>query len=193
MLQELLFYETVHTAALSLRAVEEIRATDDIHRLELQVVDILPDREQEPWQLRIEQQSRFRHSLFGTEYPCIELSLPLWIIQPQMPGYLELVAASAAPCLDHQRFTHTASVTWDPDSGQMAVYSQLRQWEQAQTTLIARLTEHVRDVVALAYLTSFRMWQLRFRQQVPEAVSDPVVEKVHRQMMDLIGADPPSA
>jgi hypothetical protein len=195
MLEQLLFFETLRTAAAGLRAVERVDACDDLDRVELRVTDFLPGflpgSENQPWVVEARRVHDFVHPLFGDRHACIALSLPLLVIQPHRPGYLEQVAAHAAPCLDHQRFCLGASVTWDPDTGQLAIYSQLRLWDQPQSVLIAELAERLRAVVALAYLTSFRVWQLQLRRQVPDQVSDPIVGKAHQQMLELLGAAPP--
>jgi hypothetical protein len=191
MLEQLLFFENLRTAAASLRAVERVDACDDLDRVELRVIDFLPGPDRAPWVIEARRVHDFIHPLFGDRHACIEISLPLMLIQPHMPGYLEQVAAHAAPCLDHQRFCLGASVTWDPDTGQLAIYSQLRLWDQPQSVLIAELGERLRAVVALAYLTSFRVWQLRLRRQVPDQVSDPIVGQAHEHMLELLGATPP--
>lgn len=192
MLEQLLFFETVRTAAAGLRAVERVDACDDLDRVELRIIDFLPGPDDEPWVVEARRSDRFIHPLFGDRHSCIELTLPFLIIPPHTPGYLEQVAVHAAPCLDHQRFCPGASAGWDPDTGQIVIYGQLRLCDQPQTVLITELGERLRAVVALAYLSAFRVWQLGLRRKFPDRASDAMVAAAHQQMLDLLGAAPPA-
>lgn len=191
MLEEVMFFETVRTAAASLRMVEQVDACDDPLMVKLQILDFLPGGPREPWVVEVKRTESFVHPFFGERYACIELSLAFMIIHPDVPGYLDRVAVHAASCLDHQRFCFGASSHWNPDTGQLAIYGQLRLWDQPQSTLIAELHARLRDVIALTYLISFRIWQLQLRRQMPETMSTPVIEETHNQMLDLLGAAPP--
>lgn len=193
MLEQVLFSEWVHGAAAGLDAVQDVEASDDPNQMNVAVLDFLPGSEEKPWIIEVKRSDDFAHPLFGERYPCIELSLALMAIPPHMPGYLDLVAANAAPCLDHQRFSFNAHATWDPDTGQLALYSQVRLREQAQHTLVAELGDRLRDMTALAYLISFRIWQLQLRRELPPEATDPVVQKAHERMLGLLGATPPTA
>ena len=134
----------------------------------------------------------FLHPLFGDRYPCIEFSLALLGITPTLAEYLDLVAAHAAPCLDHQRFCFGVSTTWEPDTGDIGIYGQFRVADQTRGTLIAQVRDHLRSVVALVYLVSFRIWQLQLRRRVPDLdTADKVVEQAHTQMLELLNAEPP--
>lgn len=154
------------------------------------VADFLPGGEATPWNIAVSLRESFVHPLFGDRYACVELFLPLLTIAPDLPGYLDIVAANAAPCLDHQRYCFGANVTWEPDTGQLAIHGQVRLWEQPHTVLVAQLRERLRDMIALVYMTSFRIWQLQLRRRVNEELSDPVVTETWTRMMELLGAAP---
>lgn len=192
MLQHILFFESVCEAGAGLRTIERVETTDDIGRIDIHVLDFLPGGEGQPWVVTVRHSEDFVHPLFGDRYPCIELSLAVMTIDPALPEYLSLVSASAAPCLDHQRFCFGAGVTWNPDTGLLAIYAQLRVGEKPRTVLVAELRERLRAVIALVYLMSFRIWQLQLRRRVPEDTSDPVVADTWQRMLELLDATPPA-
>lgn len=186
-----LLYDTISQALAGMETVERLDVGDDPNELELVITDFLPGGEEAPWVARITRSEDFVHPLLGDRYPCIEFALPLMAVPPDIPGYLDIIGANAGPCLDHQRFCFGASVTWEPDSGQIAIYSQLRLVQRSTTDLVTELNDRLRNLVALVYLTSFRIWQLQLRHKVPGATSDPVIETVWRRMMALLGAPQP--
>jgi hypothetical protein len=187
-----ILFDAITQAAASLPAIDRIDAGQEPLSTEVRIHDFLAGGEREPWVLIIKHTDDFTHPLFGDTYTCIEFSLALLGISPTLPEYLDLVAAHAAPCLDHQRFCFGVSTTWDPDTGDIGIYGQLRVHDQDRSTLVAQVRDHIRSVVALVYLVSFRLWQLHLRRRVPDIeTAEKIAEESHTQMLQLLNAEPP--
>lgn len=194
-MRDAVFRGVVEEAMRPLQMVEAASEGGVDHILDFAVRDFLPDGAGAPWSLRVSHRPTAVHPLFGDRMPCVDIALPLMTVDPREEAALDIVAAHAAPCLDHQRFCPGASVQWDPDTGRIGAFGRVRLWDQSPDALTVAVTERARSVVALAYLFAYRVWQLRTRHAAraagaPARSTEADEARLHARMLALLDADP---